>query len=152
MYNLSASATRDNLSLIAVIMKAPSTKIRFAEAKKILDYGFNNYTYYKFGNKGDIIKNVEVKKGSKTNIDLITDSDCGIVLEKGTEKNIVQSINIPDSISAPIKNGDIIGNISYSINDNVIGTANIIASESINKINLFTIYKKIFNNWINLMK
>ena len=45
LYNLSASATRDNLSLIAVIMKAPSTKVRFAEAAKLLDYGFNNFTY-----------------------------------------------------------------------------------------------------------
>ena len=45
LYNLSASATRDDLSLIAVIMRAPSTKIRFAEAQKLLDYGFSNYQY-----------------------------------------------------------------------------------------------------------
>ena len=45
LYNLSASATRDNLSLIAVIMKAPTPKIRFSEAKLLLDYGFNSYSY-----------------------------------------------------------------------------------------------------------
>ena len=48
LYNLSASATRNGLSLIAVIMKAPSTKVRFAEAQKLLDYGFSNYTYKKY--------------------------------------------------------------------------------------------------------
>lgn len=51
LYNLSASATRNGLSLIAVIMKAPSTKVRFAEAQKLLDYGFSNYTYKEFAKK-----------------------------------------------------------------------------------------------------
>lgn len=51
LYNLSASATRDNLSLIAVIMKAPTPKVRFAEASKLLDYGFSNYTYKQFATK-----------------------------------------------------------------------------------------------------
>lgn len=62
LYNLSASATRDNLSLIAVIMKAPSTKIRFAEAQKLLDYGFANYTSKNFGNAKDTIKTISVQK------------------------------------------------------------------------------------------
>ena len=51
LYNLSASATRDDLSLIAVVMKAPTTKIRFSEAQKLLDYGFVNYSYKKLENK-----------------------------------------------------------------------------------------------------
>lgn len=51
LYNLSASATRDNLSLIAVIMKAPSTKVRFAEAQKLLDYGFNSFSFKELGKK-----------------------------------------------------------------------------------------------------
>ena len=45
LYNLSASATRDGLSLIAVIMRAPTSDVRFKDAKKVLDYGFNNYSY-----------------------------------------------------------------------------------------------------------
>ena len=71
LYNLSASATRDNLSLIAVIMKAPSTKVRFSEAEKLLDYGFNTYSFYIFGDKGDIIKNIPVDKGVSSSVDLV---------------------------------------------------------------------------------
>lgn len=62
LYNLSASATRDNLSLIAVVLKAPTPAIRFSNAQKLLDYGFSNYSVTSFGKKGDIIKSVEVKK------------------------------------------------------------------------------------------
>lgn len=152
LYNLSASATRDNLSLIAVIMKAPNTKVRFAEAKTLLDYGFNNYSYYEFGKKGEVIKNISVNKGHKDNIDLIIDSNCGTLLEKGTEKNIVQNINIPDNISAPIEKGKVIGNITYSINGSNIGTANVVAGNSVDKISFFELYRKLFYSWINLGK
>ena len=58
LYNLSASATRNGLSLIAVIMKAPTTKLRFSEAQKLLDYGFNNYSYKELAKKDSIIKKV----------------------------------------------------------------------------------------------
>ena len=63
LYNLSASATRNDLSLIGVILKAPTGAIRFAEAKKLLDYGFANFSYTKLGSKGDVIKIEAVNKG-----------------------------------------------------------------------------------------
>ena len=55
LYNLSASATRNNLSLIAVIMKAPTTALRFSEAKALLDYGFNNYSSSELAKANDIV-------------------------------------------------------------------------------------------------
>ena len=57
LYNLSASATRDGLSLIAVIMHSPSSDIRFQEAQKLLNYGFSNFTNISFGDKGDVLRN-----------------------------------------------------------------------------------------------
>ena len=85
-YNLSASATRNDLALIAVIMKAPTTKIRFAEATKLLDYGFANYTSKSFGNKGDILGKIEFKAGEE----LILEKN--LVAEKDIEKTTMWSI------------------------------------------------------------
>ena len=70
LYNLSASATKNDLSLIAVIMKAPSTKVRFAEAQKLLDYGFNNYSYIQFAKKGNRVKSVLVNKGVESLVEI----------------------------------------------------------------------------------
>ena len=56
LFNLSASATRNDLSLIAVIMHSPSTDIRFGEAQKLLNYGFSNFTNIKFGTKDDVVR------------------------------------------------------------------------------------------------
>ena len=108
LYNLSASATRDDLSLIAVIMKAPSTKVRFAEAQKLLDYGFNKFTFRSFGNKNDVIQSVTVNKGVIKNIDAILEDTSGTLIEKGKESQISQSIELSNVIQAPIKKGNVI--------------------------------------------
>lgn len=105
LYNLSASATRDDFSLIAVIMKAPSTKIRFAEAQKLLDYGFNNFSFKQFGKKGDLVKKINVDKGVQNTVDCILSDSAGTLIEKGKEKNVEQNITLDDTVSAPISKG-----------------------------------------------
>ncbi len=105
LYNLSASATRDNLSLIAVIMKAPTTKIRFAEAQKLLDYGFNNFSFKQFGEKGDLVRKVNVDKGVQNSVNCILADTAGTLIEKGKDKNIEQNITLDDNILAPVSKG-----------------------------------------------
>ena len=105
LYNLSASATRNDFSLIAVIMKAPSTKIRFAEAQKLLDYGFNNFSFKQFGKKGDLVKKINVDKGVQNTVDCILSDSAGTLIEKGKEKNVEQNITLDDTVSAPISKG-----------------------------------------------
>ena len=116
LYNLSASATRDELSLIAVIMKAPSTAVRFSEAQKLLDYGFNNYEYKKLANKRDPISTITVNKGVSSSAQLTIENDFGLLLKKGDDKNIEQSLSIPDTLNAPVKKGDVVGTMTYNLN------------------------------------
>ena len=106
MYNLSASATRDDLSLIAVIMKSPSSKIRFAEAQKLLDFGFSKFTFKSFGNKGDTIQSVSVNKGVKSSVEAVLAENTGTLIEKGKESGVTQSIEVNENVSAPVKAGD----------------------------------------------
>lgn len=152
LYNLSASATRDNLSLIAVIMKAPSTKVRFSEAQKLLDYGFSKFSFKSFGNKNDVIQSVSVNKGVKSTVDAILESDAGTLIEKGKENQLIQSVKIDDNISAPIKCGDKLGQINFSLDGNTLASVNLIASSDIDKINIFTMIKKTLYSWIDLLR
>ena len=116
LYNLSASATRDDLSLIAVIMKAPSTKVRFSEAQKLLDYGFNTFSFKQFGKKGDTVKNISVNKGVLSNIDVVYEQNAGTLIEKGNDKNIEQNLSLQENISAPITAGQKLGEVTFSLN------------------------------------
>lgn len=116
LYNLSASATRNDLSLIAVIMKAPNTKTRFAEAQKLLDYGFNNFEYKKLANKNDVVNSVSVNKGVENCINCILENDCGVLIKKGQDKDIKYTVELPDTLQAPIIQGQALGTITYTLN------------------------------------
>lgn len=152
LYNLSASATRNDLSLIAVIMKAPTSPIRFAEAQKLLDYGFNNFEYKKLANKNDLIKEISVDKGIENSVNAILENDSGILIQKGQNKDIVQSVQLTDSINAPVYAGQVLGNVTYSLNGNEIGKVNIVAEKSVEKNTAFNMIEHVFFNWLSLLR
>ncbi len=152
LYNLSASATRDGLSLIAVIMKAPSTKVRFSEAQKLLDYGFANYTFKTFGNKGECVKSVNVDKGVSSSVNAVFENSASVLFKKGEDKNIVQNVNICDSITAPIYKGQRLGEVNFTLNGENIQTINIVAEENVDKINLWNMTIHLYKTWFNMLR
>lgn len=152
LYNLSATATRDNLSLIAVIMKAPTTAIRFSEAKKLLDYGFNTYQYREFGKKGDLVETVPVIKGIKDSVDLILENNASCTIQKGQEKNIKQNITIEKNINAPVTEGQKLGEISFILDEKVIAKTNIIAKNTVNKIGTWNMITAVLSHWFTLCR
>lgn len=152
LYNLSASATRDDLSLIAVIMKAPSTKVRFAEAQKLLDYGFNTFSFKQFGKKNETVKSVSVHKGVLSSVDAILSETAGTLIEKGKDKNIEQNLILDDTVSAPISAGQKLGEISFTLDGKTLSSVNIIAKNDVEKLNLFTMSKKVIYSWIDLLR
>lgn len=152
LYNLSASATRDGLSLIAVIMKAPTTKIRFSEAQKLLDYGFSNYQYKNLASRGTVLKEADVTKGVTSKVDLVIENDVGILVKKGEDKNIEQTINIEENLSAPIYENQKVGEIIYTLNGTEVGRTNIIAAKSIEKKTFFSISAFVYENWFSMLR
>lgn len=152
LYNLSASATRNNLSLIAVVMRAPSPTERVKNARTLLDYGFANYEYLQTANARKTVQNVPVQKGIQKNVDLVYEKTSGTVIKKGSGSNITTNIIINDSITAPIKQGDILGNAEFYLNDELIGKTNLIAKNSIDKISTFNMYKYILNTWYKVLR
>ena len=152
LYNLSASATRDDLSLIAVIMKAPSTKVRFAEAQKLLDYGFNTFSFKQFGKKEEVVKTINVNKGVRSHVDAILSGNSGTLIEKGKDKNIEQNLILDDTVSAPITAGQKLGQVSFSLDGQTLSTVDIVAKNDVEKMNLFTMSKKVVYSWIDLLR
>lgn len=152
LYNLSASATRNNLSLIAVVLKAPTPAIRFSNAQKLLDYGFSNYTVTSFGKKGDVIKSVEIKKGTTSSIDAILENDADVLMSNGSSKDITQEIKLDDTFTAPILEGQKLGEVEFSINGNVVSTVNLVANKSSDKLSFGSIIKFVMNKWFNMLR
>ena len=152
LFNLSATATRDGLSLIAVIMKGETSPIRFAEATKLLDYGFSNFEYVEFSKKDDIVKTINVDKGISTSVDAIFEQNSGSLIKKGTSKNVTSNVSLNDTISAPISKGQKLGEVTYSIDDKTISTVNIVAKEDVKKLNFTNMSTRVIENWFTLIR
>ena len=152
LFNLSASATRDGMSLIAVVMKAPTSAIRFKNASALLDFGFVNFEYKKLVSKNDIIKNVTVNKGTVSNINVVSNNDVGVIIAKGNDINIEQKIDLPDSLNAPVLNGDVIGKITYTLNNEVVGKCELISDTSVDKVSFLSMEKLVLNKWFRILR
>ena len=152
LYNLSASATRNELSLIAVVMRAPSSQERVNNAKTLLDYGFSNYEFIKTSSKDEIVQNVSVQKGVINNVNLVYENTNGTVIKKGNSDGIKNEIIINEDIVAPISKGDVLGKVNFYLNDELIGTSNLIAEKEIKKMNSLNMFEYISNLWTNLLR
>ena len=152
LYNLSASATRDGLSLIAVIMRAPTSDVRFKDAKKVLDYGFNNYSYKELAKKDTVVQEIIVQKGVEDKANAVFEKDYGKLIKKGTANNIEQNIEINDNITAPIKKGDVVGKVIFNDGSNNISSVNLVADRDISKITLWNMTTHLYNMWFNLSR
>lgn len=133
---ISASAVRGEMSLVCVVMGAPTRDIRNSIATKLLDYGFNNYRI--FSDDGDTIENIPVLKGERPSFSAEY-PPVKMVVPKSTGK-ISAGISIPERINAPIQKGDIVGLVSYTDGKGEICQVDIIACENIDKCDFFDLF------------
>ncbi len=152
LFNLSASATRDGLSLIAVIMKGPTSAIRFDEAKTLLDYGFNNFEHRQLGSQGEKVKEINIQKGISKTVDVVFEKDVGALIPKGQGASISQTISLSDSIPAPIAEGEVLGKATFNIGEDKLLEVNLITKEEVKKIDMITMACKIYEKWFNLLR
>lgn len=152
LYNLSASATREGLSLIAVIMKGPTSAIRFSDAQKLLDYGFSNYSYKSFANQNEVIKSVTVTKGVNQEVNAIYETSPAFLIKKGDESNINYEVSLANIVQAPVYEGQLLGTVKYFLNDTELGIVNLVAESSVNEVGLLNMNKHIFTNWFSLLR
>lgn len=142
-YCLSASAKKGDLDLIAVIMGSPSSKVRFAEAAKLLDYGFANYDAVNLAEKGEPMGTVVIEKGTPNLVNAVAPENISILVKKGEKDSIRGELAYQGTISAPLTKGDQVGELIIYQNDNEIARYPIVAEEDVNKASLIQIYLRM---------
>ena len=133
-YCVSATARRNNMDLIAVIMAAPDTKIRFQEAAKLLNYGFANYSIFVDNNQELILEPVRVVKGVTDTVAGKPKDKFSYLCAKGRNPaDIKKEVILFEEVPAPLTTSDKIGEIVYSYGEEKIGSVDILAAQSIKK-------------------
>lgn len=137
---ISATAERDGLSLIAVVLGSTSGKDRFSDAAKLLDHGFANYSMYLPDVPDEAVTELPVKNGMLDCVGTSAQINTSLLIEKGADKSIEPQVILPSELEAPVRKGAVVGQIIYKSGGKQIAEYPIAAAQDVNEIN----YKDVF--------
>ncbi len=140
---ISATAKRDGMDLIAVVMGSPSSKERFADASKMLDYGFANYGICNSLIKEDELTPLPLKKGVKDNVSIGLAEGFSLLMKKSEIANIEKKITLSDHINAPVHINHKVGEVEFFSEGKSVGRCDIVAKEDIKAENPLGMFSKI---------
>ena len=145
-YCIAASANKNDMRIITVVIGAESGAKRFSESASLLDWAYANYENKKIFTQGQELEPITVEKSKVKEITPILEEGYSVVTKKGTESNITTKVDFNDNLSAPIKKGEKIGT-AYVLKDNVVlKEINILSSCDANKISYFEALKEVLDN------
>ena len=133
---LSASAERDGLSLVAVVLGSPTSNDRFASAKALLNYGFSNYCEASVPISLGKQSVVTVNHGTQMSVKLKVKDKLALLTEKVNKDGFSVQLELPDEVDAPVKKGEVIGRAVVYLNAARVGEAEITAAEKVDKMDM----------------
>ena len=146
---MTATAKKDNMRLITVVMNEPTSQIRNSETTSMLDYGFNMYSIDQILDKNTVLGKEKVELGSDEEVTIVPLEEVQILNNNTKDKRNVTYEIEADTIKAPVKVGDIVGKINVIENNKIINTVDITVKNDVDKANILTIY---YRNLKNLFK
>ena len=149
LYCLSASALRDGMELISVVLGAPSSQKRFGDGSNMLNYGFNNYGVTKLVTAGEEIAQLPVKNGVTDMAAVVAETDYAKMMAKANKTQIDKTVDIPAELRAPLKAGEVIGKITLTSNGETVGEVNVVVKEDIKGASYFKLFGDLFRRWVS---
>ena len=144
---LSASAVRNNMRLISVVIGAKNSQTRFNECTKLFNYGFANYESKKIVDSTLPALSLKVNKGKVDNADIYANEDYAVVVKKGDAHNYEVTYDSPNKISAPTREGDIVGKAIISKEGSVVKEIDLEVRTNIDALSLKDCFDKVVKSW-----
>lgn len=141
---LSATAERDGMGLCAVILGCSTTNERFGGARKMLDYGFANYSVYTPTVDTSALTPVKVLRGVDASVQPQMDALQPLLIKKGQEKNITQSLELSSDVEAPVYERQVIGHLTLSLNGNTVATYDVCAANAVPRLGFGKAFSRLF--------
>ncbi|MFD2116021.1 D-alanyl-D-alanine carboxypeptidase family protein [Paenibacillus yanchengensis] len=142
-YCLTATAVRENMRVIAVVMGEPTTKTRNAEVSQMFDYSFAQYGNLTLIDEGEMIGELAVEKGKKSTISIVADKSLKVLMKKGvTKEQVRQELHWNEQLKAPIKKGEQLGKLKVYHENELVKEFDITSPEKISKANWWVLLKR----------
>lgn len=142
MYCLSASAERDGVEYIAVVLHAPSSTDRFESAKTLLSHGFANFTLVSPTGM-QAVPPVEVTMGTEASVQPVLPDGAGVLVEKGSAKNLEYVFDLPETLQAPVQNGAVIGAVEMYDGATLLQRTPLLAGAGVERLSVGQIYGRL---------
>lgn len=136
-YCLAATATKDGIRMISVIMGADTWKLRNAEAAKLLDYGFSNYTAVELAPKGKPLAELKVARGKVPMVKVIPQDLFAVSVAKGEKGKVKAEVQLPKRLDAPVQAGQVVGEMIATMDGKEIARMKLVAAEGVPKANMW---------------
>ncbi|MDD4334775.1 MAG: D-alanyl-D-alanine carboxypeptidase [Desulfotomaculaceae bacterium] len=145
-YCLASSAERSGLRFICVVLGTEQVRSHFSESIKLFDYGFARYKSVNFAEQGAVVGQLRVSKGQSDQVEVLTLDKVSVVVPKGEEKGFETSMELPDSVNAPVQKGQEVGAYVVTKNGQEVLRVKLLAGADIPKASLGQQIKKILDS------
>lgn len=139
LFCLAASAERDGMELICVVLKAPTSDDRFEAAKTLLNYGFANYTLLPLTSETPLAP-AAVRLGCSDTVAVET-AEGSLVLDRTLTEQVEIRLEMPPEVDAPVRQGQKLGELRFTANGQELAAVDVVAAESVGKLSLTDIWK-----------
>lgn len=143
-HNLSATAERDGLSLVAVILGCSTTDERFGGARKLLDYGFAHYSLYTPQIDAAQLKPIPVLRGVETEVATYAEPPCPMLMKKGDEKKVTCTVELAGDLEAPVEQGQIVGKVRLMREGEELASYPVYAKTAVERLGFGECFKRLF--------
>lgn len=147
-YCLTATAKKNNMRLLSVVMGEESSGLRNSETSSMLDYGFAQYKSNELIKKGEVVKEVEIEKAKQKSVSIVTSEEASILMKKTDKMGEITYETEIDKIKAPIKVGDKVGALNIKEDGKLIRKINLTVKEEIKKANILELYIRYLSDII----
>lgn len=143
-YCMSATAERDSMELIAVVMKSPSVNQRFEDAKALLNYGFASYSLVPVYPEAPLAP-VDVLLGAQGQVQPQPERDCRLLVRKGEESQVSTRLSLAENVEAPVEQGQTLGQLEVFVGDELRDTIPILASQGVDRLSVPGIFGRMLS-------
>lgn len=149
---LAATASRDGLDLISVVLGSETNNIRFSESEKILDYGFSNFEVMQINRKGETAGNVDIRKGMKVSVSVAYEDNEAILLKRGQKDKIKEELRLPEYMDAPVTAGDKGGEVMLILDNEAVGRIPLVATDDVPRATWLKMFWRMAVHWFSLAR
>lgn len=147
-YCISATAERNGMRLIAIVLGVPNSQTRFDEARAMMDYGFATYTRTQIAKPGDLTGvQIPVRMGAREQVDVALGSGLSMLLKSGQAGKLTFETDLPESITAPVQAGDELGMVRVLLNGQIVAELPAVAAQNVGLPGLLEGFSRLLEHW-----